>query len=172
MQLNRYLIANALCQDYVLVDPTPDNTDPDSTTMQRLIATLFVLLSLGLTSHAIAAGAAPTMGVKEARNATANASLILVDIRRPEEWQESGVGDVAHPLDMTQPQFFSQLMKLRNANPDAQIGLICATGVRSKALASYLIRNGVKNIVDVSAGMHGRRGWLASKLPVKPAPTR
>ncbi len=136
---------------------------------QRLLSTVLVMLTLIFAASA-SADSATVMGVEQARNAANNKSMILVDIRRPEEWRESGVGDVAHPLDMTDPGFVRDLMKLRNANPAAQLGLICATGARSRALASYLVRNGLKDVVDVSAGMHGRGGWLAKKLPVKPAP--
>jgi rhodanese-related sulfurtransferase len=140
--------------------------------MQRLFAAILTALTFTLSPAALAADRAQIMSVEQARAAATKKSLLLIDIRRPEEWRESGVGDVAHPIDMTQPTFFKELMKLREANPDAQFGLICATGVRSRALASYMIRNGIKNVVDVSAGMHGRRGWLASKLPVKPAPSK
>lgn len=137
----------------------------------RLLATIFVMMAI-LLPPPVRADSATIMGVEQARNAAINNSLILVDIRRPEEWQQSGVGDVAHALDMTNPRFVKDLMKLRNDNPDARLGLICASGSRSRVLARYLVRNGIKGVVDVSAGMHGRSGWLARKLPVKPAPTK
>lgn len=108
-----------------------------------------------------------TMSVEEARAAAESGSMVLVDIRTPDEWRDSGIPDVARPLDMTSKGFVRDLLALRGEDPSVSLGLICATGGRSRYLANWLARNGVRNVVDVPAGVHTRDGWLAKKLPVR-----
>ena len=95
------------------------------------------------------------MGVERAREAARAEELILVDIRTPAEWRESGIPDVAVPLDMTRRDFVRELLALRERNPRARLGLICATG-----------HVGPWDVAGV-AGMHTRNGWLARELPVR-----
>lgn len=130
------------------------------------LGTLLLALALIASPVARAAGV-QTMSVEEAREAAASGTLVLVDIRTPGEWRQSGVPDLAVPLDMRQGGFIKNLLALRDDNPDAQIGLICATGGRSRHVANWLAQKGVTGVVDVPAGMHTRDGWLARQLPVR-----
>lgn len=120
-----------------------------------------------------AQSAVQQMSVHEARQAALEQRLILVDIRTPGEWQESGIPDVAVALDMTRKGFVRRLLELREKQPDARIGLICAVGGRSSYVTRWLSRQRVSGVVDVPAGIHTpRTGWLARKLPVRrPGPT-
>ena len=94
--------------------------------------------------------------------------MVLVDVRTPQEWRETGIPDVAEALDMRERTFVTELLALREKHPDRKLGIICAYGVRSRVVANYLVKNGVQGIVDVPAGMmKPRRGWLAAKLPVR-----
>ena len=130
------------------------------------VAAVFFALVLVASTSAHAAGV-QSMSVEEARTAAASGTLVLVDIRTPGEWRQSGVPDLAVPLDMRQGGFIENLLALREDNPDAKIGLICATGGRSRHLANWLAQKGVTGVVDVPAGMHTRDGWLARQLPVR-----
>ena len=123
--------------------------------------------SLLLVSAWAVAGGIQVMTVEQARDAARSNELILVDIRTPKEWRESGIADVAVPLDMTRKGFVQDLLALRGDDPDRKLALICATGGRSHYLATWLLRNGVTGVVDVPAGMHTRKGWLANQLPVR-----
>jgi rhodanese-related sulfurtransferase len=134
---------------------------------RQLIRLLFGLLLV--TPGIACAQSVQSMAVGEAREAARSEDLVLVDIRTPREWRESGVPDVAVPLDMTAKGFVPALLELRRANPSRRLGLICATGARSRYVANWLVQNGVQGVVDVPAGMHTREGWLAKKLPVRPA---
>ena len=92
----------------------------------------------------------------------------MIDIRRPNEWQTTGVGEGAVPLDMRDPQFVQKLIALV-PTLDAPIALICARGVRSRYLAARLTEAGFTNIIDVPEGMLGSGpgpGWLGAGLPV------
>lgn len=102
--------------------------------------------------------------------------IALIDIRRPDEWADTGLAQGAFAVTMHQPmaQFMAALADL-GIGPDTEkpIALICARGVRSRWLQGELINAGYGNVIDVSDGMMGSpagAGWLASELPVRPAP--
>ncbi len=94
--------------------------------------------------------------------------IILVDIRRPDEWLETRVGEGAIGLDMREESFVKSLVALRQANPDTPIALICRTGARSSYVTSALTGQGFPGLVDVSEGMVGGpngKGWIKRGLP-------
>lgn len=98
--------------------------------------------------------------------------VLLIDIRRPDEWARTGIGDGAHPLDMRRADFAEALASLAGGDRDRPIALICAAGVRSARLARRLTAAGFAPVVDVPEGMTGGiygPGWIARGLPVRPA---
>ena len=95
--------------------------------------------------------------------------LILVDVRTPQEWQQTGVAEGAWPLDMTQKDFGGWLMAAIERNPDRKVAVICRTGNRTGRLMQLLSQNGIDGVLDVSEGMAGGprgTGWIPSGLPV------
>lgn len=111
------------------------------------------------------------MDAEAAHKGAEAGELILVDIRTPEEWQDSGIGETATPLDMRDPNFLQKLQALADATPEKPIALICATGGRTGYVTKVLNSRGWQNLIDVSEGMHGSAagpGWLARHLPIKP----
>lgn len=106
----------------------------------------------------------------EAAHEQANAgAVLLVDIRRPDEWASTGVGAGAQPLDMRRADFVAALDQLAGGDRGRPIALICARGVRSARLANQLAQAGFTSIIDVPEGMLGSRagpGWLRAGLPV------
>lgn len=96
-------------------------------------------------------------------------SLTLIDIRRPDEWRDTGLPEHAHPLDMRRPDFVDALRQIVGPDRYSPVALICARGVRSDRLARELANAGFSNVVDVSEGMLGSSagpGWIARGLPV------
>ena len=107
----------------------------------------------------------PERAFKEA----ASGELILIDIRRPEEWVQTGSGQGAHRLDMRRNDFVSVLDTLVQADRTKPIAIICARGMRSARVSTALRRIGFSNIIDVPEGMLGSNagpGWLERALPV------
>ncbi len=95
--------------------------------------------------------------------------ILLVDIRRPDEWAKTGVGEGAVPLDMRRDDFITELDKLVSGDKARPVALICARGVRSDRMSARLTEAGFSRIIDVPEGMLGSRagpGWLARNLPV------
>ena len=123
-------------------------------------------LTAGLASPA---AAADLMSAMAAREAALKGDVVLIDIRTPGEWKQTGVPDVAHTLDLQDRAFLDGLKRLMDENPDKKIAVICATGRRSTFLAQALGKHGV-DLVNVDEGMMGSAsgpGWLSRSLPVR-----
>jgi rhodanese-related sulfurtransferase len=111
------------------------------------------------------------LSVSDAHAATAEGRIVLVDIRRPDEWARTGIGEGAVALDMRRPDFVAALTAHVDGQKTAPIALICARGVRSARLSARLTQAGFTNIIDVPEGMLGSGagpGWLKSGLPTTP----
>lgn len=128
---------------------------------------LFSLLFLG-TAGTVSAETV-IMSAPEAANAVASNEMILIDIRSPGEWTETGVAQGAIALTMHNPDFPQQITAILNADHGKTIGLICATGGRTEYVVSFLSQNGFDDVVDVSEGMMGNDrgpGWIARGMPL------
>lgn len=99
--------------------------------------------------------------------------VTLVDIRRPDEWADTGVAKGAVRLNMQHPQgptgFAAELLRKVGNNKDAPIALICRTGNRTAQVQHYLQANGFTRVFHVREGMAGSSagpGWLKRGLPI------
>jgi len=98
--------------------------------------------------------------------------IVLVDVRRPSEWQSSGVPESGHAITMHQDgaAFVEQLRRAAAGNAARPIALICATGGRTTWLLPQLKKAGFANVLNVAEGMFGSghgQGWLKRGLPVR-----
>lgn len=97
-----------------------------------------------------------------------NQGVVLVDIRREEEWQQTGIVKGSKTIT-----FFDKTGHVSNdflpkftaiAKTDQPIMLICRTGNRTKAASDALVNQlGYKNVMNVTTGI---MGWIAEKRPV------
>jgi len=95
---------------------------------------------------------------------------LVIDIRRPEEWRQTGVVDGSYLVTafdergrMTQefPALFGQL-----TDPDQPVVLICRTGNRTDTLARMLIEQaGYQQVYNVTRGI---TSWIADGREVRP----
>ena len=105
----------------------------------------------------------------EAMAAAVSGDITLVDIRRPDEWARTGVGEGAVPIDMRADDFIDTLLAKTGGRRDVPVALICARGVRSARMSARLTEAGFTQIIDVPEGMLGSGagpGWLKRGLPV------
>lgn len=155
--------------------PQPDRSPAPSHLTRRGL----VVLGLGAAGGAAFSGArwfnvtadvsGSDLTVTEAYEAALAQTILLVDIRRPDEWARTGVGAGALALDMRRTDFVSALLKATAGRRDMPVALICARGVRSRHLAARLRAVGFTRIIDVPEGMMGSGagpGWSAQGLPV------
>ena len=112
------------------------------------------------------------LSVEEAHAQATSGDILLIDIRRPDEWKSTGVGEGALPLDMRRDDFIEALNAATGDDRTRPVALICARGVRSARLTQRLSDAGYTQLIDVPEGMLGSRagpGWVAKGLPVIPA---
>ena len=96
--------------------------------------------------------------------------IVLIDIRTPEEWAETGLPDVALQNNLYAPDFVQNLLAIRDQNPNTPLALICRTGNRTNNATGQLYRAGLTNVIDVVEGVAGSGvgpGWFARGLPVR-----
>lgn len=107
----------------------------------------------------------PEQAFEQAKNGT----ITLIDIRRPDEWERTGWGKPAKPLDMRRKDFVTELDNILKGDRSKPVALICAAGVRSAYMSNRLSEAGFTNIIDIPEGMLGSKagpGWLRRGLPV------
>ena len=105
----------------------------------------------------------------EAHDAAATGAIVLIDIRRPDEWARTGVGAGAVPIDMRRADFEDMLLRVTEGDKSRPVALICARGVRSRRMSERLRAAGFTHIIDVPEGMLGSGagpGWVRRGLPV------
>lgn len=92
----------------------------------------------------------------------------VYDIRRPDEWRQTGVVEGSHLLTFVDgrgqqlPDFFPRLTQ--EVAKDAPVVLICRTGNRTSAAARYLATQlGYTKVYNVRDGI---TGWMREGNPV------
>lgn len=124
----------------------------------------------GLALTNLRAEAARTMTVDEAHEAAASGQILLVDIRRPDEWAATGVPQNAVAIDLRDEDFVDRIRAAQASGDQPAVALICARGVRSARTTHRLAEAGISPIVDVPEGMLGSLagpGWIARGLPLR-----
>lgn len=117
----------------------------------------------------IGASAEGALSAPQAHTAAVSGDIVLIDIRRPDEWARTGVPEGALALDMRREDFTDMLLAKLDGDRSMPVALICARGVRSRRLSERLIVAGFTSILDVPEGMLGSGagpGWLDRGLPV------
>lgn len=115
------------------------------------------------------AGEDGTLSTPDAHAAAVSGAVTLVDIRRPDEWALTGVGEGAVPINMLDRDFIEQVSAQVGGDHSKPVALICARGVRSRKMSVRLQQAGFTNIIDVPEGMLGSgagAGWIKRGLPV------
>ena len=113
------------------------------------------------------------ISAREAHDGARTGALLLVDIRTPEEWTDTGVPQGALRLDAEASGFELRLAGLRVDYPGKRIVLIDRTGGLSASTRQKLAGRGWRDLGLVRGGMLGSasdKGWLAEGLPVTAYP--
>lgn len=100
--------------------------------------------------------------------------VIIIDIRRQEEWQDTGIIDGANPITAFEsngslhPQFREKFFDLV-ASPDTPILLYCRSGNRTTSLGNALIDQlGFTNVTHLTDGIIGWEKSGQKTTPYKP----
>ena len=142
--------------------------------LSSILASLIIMLTMAVAhaSHPAPSGppSGPFVSAPEALSEVEAGNMVLLDIRSPEEWKETGIASVALPVTMHNREFLQNFKKIVSDNPDKKIGIICATGGRTAWLQTELKKRGLGEVINVSEGMLGNEGgpgWIARGLTMK-----
>ena len=144
--------------------------------LPRLAIALSVGLFVSLNAHSADPG--PNMSAPEAYELIQAGKMTLIDIRRPEEWRQTGVAKDAKRINMEHPDgliaFLRQIAIEVKGDANAAIGLICRTGNRTTQIQKVMQEVGFTNVYNIKEGMIGSAagpGWKTRGLPVEPCPS-
>jgi rhodanese-related sulfurtransferase len=117
---------------------------------------------ISLTAPGAQAGE-PIISAQEASRQSNSGELLMIDVRSPGEWRQTGVPVSASAITIHDPagmtSFIDNVMEAMEAvdgNKNARIALICARGNRSRRTQQFLSQRGFTQVLDVSEGMLGR----------------
>ncbi|MET3891259.1 rhodanese-related sulfurtransferase [Bosea sp. OAE506] len=130
----------------------------------------FLAGSLVLPASLVWAQAPQSLTAREAYEAARAGTLLLIDIRPPAEWRDTGLPQGAIGLDVETPAFEVRLAGLRLDHRGKRIALIDRSGALAASTREKLAGRGFRDILVVRSGMLGAGGWLAEKLPVTAYP--
>jgi rhodanese-related sulfurtransferase len=120
---------------------------------------------LSFVTFAAIAGAAevPKISPAEAAKKVSAGTAILIDVREPAEWAESGVAEPAELLPTSDFNGDQKLWKpFLEQNAGKELILYCRSGNRSGQIAAKLAAQGLK--VENSGAF---KDWAAAELPVR-----
>lgn len=134
------------------------------------------LVTLAMASLNILAAITPAMAPAGASLAAPDAAALagqgdalLVDIRRPEEWQATGRPAGATGITLEDPQFVTKIAEAVRGDRGRPVILICRSGRRTLAGMDVLRAAGFSQVSHIGEGMIGSEhgpGWLNRGLPL------
>lgn len=128
--------------------------------MKKLLLLLALLFSSGFAAEVA------TLSPAAAAKLVADGKAVLVDVREPSEWVESGVAAPAVLLPKSEfdEGLIGEWKDFLAKTGDKQIVLYCRSGRRSGTVAAALAAKGYK-----VANAGGFKDWQAAGLPVRSA---
>lgn len=134
-------------------------------------AAALCILAVSTPATALAQSAG-VMSAQDAHRKALARGIVLVDIRREDEWRQTGLPASGHAISMYlgKRRFLAGISAAVGGDRSKPIALICATGVRSAYIQGILRRYGYTNVVNVAEGMLGGRygkGWRRTGLPLR-----
>ncbi len=101
----------------------------------------------------------------EARRAMIEDDVILIDVRTPGEWAQTGLPRGAARVTLQDPAFVGKVEAIIGGDRTAKIAFICRSGNRSKTARDRLKRAGYSHVTSVAGGMLARNGWNSEGYP-------
>ena len=125
--------------------------------MKHFIKLAFLLI---LSSNCIAQKKS-TISVNEYEKAIQSKSIQLVDVRRPDEFNDGHLKGAIQANWQDQPSFKEAVNKLDKNKP---VYVYCKAGVRGDKAADWLTQNGFKEVVNLDGGI---QSWTDAGKPLE-----
>jgi rhodanese-related sulfurtransferase len=134
------------------------------------VVTIAFLLAAAITAHA-----EPDISAPQAFERAKEGKLLIIDVRTPEEWRETGVIPAARRVDFYRgPQvMLKSVLEMVGGDKNAPIAVVCHSGSRSSEAQRFLQAQGFTKVYNLKEGMAGSAagpGWLNRQLPLEPCP--
>ena len=139
---------------------------------------IWLLFGLAATSTLLAVAVPPiappggtSISADDANALRKEGGALLVDIRRPDEWQVSGRPAGAIGVTLEDPDFVKKIASAAGNDPQRMIILICRSGRRTLVGMNMLHQAGFAKACHIGAGMIGSEhgpGWIERDLPIEP----
>ena len=140
--------------------------DPSFRALRYICASL--IMGFSITGPVSAQGLPDEMPVQRGDLMVRKAGAVLIDVRSPAEWRQTGVPVTAHAISMDDPQFLSRVAEITGGNYNQRIAVISKFGVRSSEARDALRAAGYTNVTSITGGLAGPDGWIDADLPVRP----
>jgi rhodanese-related sulfurtransferase len=126
-------------------------------------AILLSLLFFAVCTGSTFAADTPIIAPAEAAKRVADGKAVLIDVREPDEWAETGVAAPAALLPLSDLNGDRKQWKgFLEKNSGKELILYCRTGHRAGVAAKLLAKEGFR-----TANAGGFRDWQAAGLPVR-----
>ncbi|MEI7606066.1 MAG: rhodanese-like domain-containing protein [Rhodospirillaceae bacterium] len=144
--------------------------------MRKILSGLLTLVVGAFSFHATAADG--LIAADEAYAAAKRGELLIIDVRTPSEWRDTGIPEGAKTADFNSPlglkAFIDAVTEAVASDKARPIAVICRSGNRSTRAKIALEANGFTHVLNIREGMSGSGagpGWLGRSLPVAPCRT-
>ncbi len=101
--------------------------------------------------------------VNEAHDLVQKGKVILIDVRRPDEWETTGRPQGARGVTLQDPEFVDKVLKIAGDKKKSALAMSCRTGMRSMEGAKML---GVAKFTNVANVTGGFVEWENQGLPI------
>ena len=137
-------------------------------------AAFFALVLVAGLAAGQAAAEGGIIAADTALDQTRSGKLVMIDVRRPTEWRETGVPATARPVTIHGPGgmagFVAAMKETVGGDLDRPVALICARGSRSTRAQKALMEAGFTRVLNIKEGVLGGPngiGWIKRGLPVE-----
>ncbi len=138
------------------------------------MAGLIMLIGTLALASLAAAGEGGVIAADEAARRAAAGDILVIDVRSPGEWRQTGVPKGARRVTIHDPgglPGFAEAVKVAlGGDLKRPIAVICAAGSRSTIAQRFLAKAGFTQVLNIKEGMLGGPygpGWLPRGLPVE-----
>jgi rhodanese-related sulfurtransferase len=105
--------------------------------------------------------------------ASSRPDTLLIDVREPAEWEQTGAPAGARLISGSRSDFLDAVLEATGGDKTKPVAVICRSGSRSVKAAERLAASGFTRVTNVGDGMIGRegigKGWLSANLPLTQA---
>ncbi len=106
---------------------------------------------------------AQALSPKQAHQMQQNGEIVIIDVRQPDEWQQTGLPAGAQGVALSGPNFIEQIEEIAAQNKGCKLAISCQSGMRTKAAVKSLDAHGMKNLHQIKGGL---MAWNRENLPI------